>query len=1022
VGARRFGPLILLVALGTLVIWARLFQVQVLEHATWESEAKGLVRQGAVVPYQRGEFHDRKGRLLVRNEQVYRVEFSYRDFRRDHPLGQVAHAWSSLEMRPVPLAEAWANLEPMAEELVQLTRADLAHFVDGEGLQGSLLRVPACDDPAAEFRASRRSDVRFYVSHLLGFDATQTLRASRAEDTSSLLEFAIRDRGASSADPVLDDLRRRLERSKRDLIEIAVQLERHDRDASESSITVDPDAALAHLLARLEGWREDVEDQTAGELFREAAGFPAARVDPATLLAHLDLSWLSVLLRWDEPRCEAWLRSSREAYLASLENWYLPRMTLEVELAPRGEDPAQVAFEGWRALFASDSGPGLVVFDQLDSLFRLRIPRPLRAAGLQVLPDPVGAEPVPAIGGFDQLAQLELWQPDAGGPDPREVAELAQAWREHLTGGVDEEWFGEQSLIALHSWEAGFQQALGEQLERLSALAGSARMPIAEGRLDRAEERARSVLKDRGSRTTEVASRPDYDLIQLVTRYPDHFAGFQVTDGTERLRAKDDRGIPIAESIVGNVRKPSLREVFAQRDLKRRLDRLIHRGNRDADQDESLKLLVRQVARLDEFTGGDGLEGYYDRELTGHNGYHEERGLQELADGTDTEDLIDLDPIPGENIELTLDVDLQRAAVDALAHPGEDPEPNRLDYDWLRRPCGAIVVTRVNGDVLAAASYPDFDRGGWESGDHRDMPIERTLRMPGFQPPGSVFKPFVAAWALDRRGLDTSHLVDCAPLPDREGSGYGGLLCHARWGHGPVALHEALQKSCNGYFAWLGEQLSQDDFRGLAAEFGFGRPTGVRRDRSRGGLHEDYFPELFAPPLGEREYVRAGNGLSVVQATPMQVARAYCGLATGVLPEMRLVSAVAGEPVAHHERPLALSVEALTFVRRALLDVTNSPGGSAWRALNEQGIGFTIAGKTGSADLTSTRTLAPDGTMRVRKHTWFAGYFPPEDPLFVVVVFVDDTIQTSSHSSVWVARKLLTSPEMRELIAEELPR
>ena len=76
-----------------------------------------------------------------------------------------------------------------------------------------------------------------------------------------------------------------------------------------------------------------------------------------------------------------------------------------------------------------------------------------------------------------------------------------------------------------------------------------------------------------------------------------------------------------------------------------------------------------------------------------------------------------------------------------------------------------------------------------------------------------------------------------------------------------------------GNWLWLGEELAQDDYRGLAAEFGFGQPTGVRPDRSRGGLFEEYYANLFVEDLGRRDYVRAGNGLSVVQATPMQVAK-----------------------------------------------------------------------------------------------------------------------------------------------------
>jgi len=355
--------------------------------------------------------------------------------------------------------------------------------------------------------------------------------------------------------------------------------------------------------------------------------------------------------------------------------------------------------------------------------------------------------------------------------------------------------------------------------------------------------------------------------------------------------------------------------------------------------------------------------------------------------------------------------------------PGEDPEGHKRDYDWLRHPTGAIVICRPNGDVLAAASFPDQDRESPFPDRRRvaqDLGLERTLRMPSFQPPGSVFKPFVAAWGLEHHGLDPRQTMECGPLTSGGCCGFEDLHCWSEYGHGVLSLHRALKESCNGYFAWLGQQFSHEDFRGLAAEFGFGQPTGVRPDRERGGLYEEYNPDLFKDPLVGRDPRTAGNGLSVVQVTPMQLARGYCALATGTLPDMRLVDSVGGEPVARTARPLGISPAALQLVRGALYDVVNAEGGSAYGALRQSQLGYALCGKTGSADISSIKIKAQDNKMRVRKHTWFAGWFPPEDPVAVVVVFVNDTIQTSSHTSVWVARKLLESPEVLEFIEREV--
>jgi len=320
----------------------------------------------------------------------------------------------------------------------------------------------------------------------------------------------------------------------------------------------------------------------------------------------------------------------------------------------------------------------------------------------------------------------------------------------------------------------------------------------------------------------------------------------------------------------------------------------------------------------------------------------------------------------------------------------------------------------VEGFVHVMASYPDRKRG--DGSDLRDMPLERTLRMYRFQPPGSVMKPFSAAWALEHLHLDPSSSVDCAlnNLPDGL-AGYRTVHCSARYGHGVMDLHGALMHSCNSYFAWLGDtHYHPQDFLDMYAEFGFGQPTGVRSLGERPGLREDGWRAGTQPSLasftGEGSLMLACNGLGIPQTTVLQVARAYAGLATGRLPEVRLVRAIGSHAVEPVSRPLAISAPVLERVRAALEDCANVSGGSAEKALSIDQIGFYMAAKTGSADL--ARTDFGDGDARVRKHTWLAGYFPAEAPRYVLVVFCDTTTATSSHSSIWLARQFLRHPDV----------
>jgi penicillin-binding protein 2 len=415
----------------------------------------------------------------------------------------------------------------------------------------------------------------------------------------------------------------------------------------------------------------------------------------------------------------------------------------------------------------------------------------------------------------------------------------------------------------------------------------------------------------------------------------------------------------------------------------------------------------------DEVKGASGVELGWDAELRGRNGFREYLSLEDIYGEGQGEDRL-RPPEDGADVRLTLVTPVQMAAERVLARP-ERPESGSDELadaeGWFDEPVGAIVLMTVDGDVIAAASHALEDG---DPSDPRARDIDRTLQKPAFQPPGSVFKPFVAAWALDRSGLDPLESFECAPGDDQYGE-YKGLRCWRRWGHGPgIDLHAALLGSCNVYFAHLGERLSIADLRGAAQAFGFGGPTGIRGVDDRLGPLEHTVPNLFADSLRPGLRMRAANGLSVVEATPVQLARATAALATGYLPSVRIVDAIGGVPVARvAPTDLPLSEASLARVRRALVDVANAPGGTARDALSEEmlGIGLCVAVKTGSADLFARS----EG--QGSKHAWAAGWIPAEDPVLVFVVLCDTTDYTSSHSVVWVVRQLLREEAVRGWLA-----
>jgi len=338
VARHRFIPLVLIVALGTLALVARLFQVQIHEGEVWAGQAASLVRAGSVRPYQRGTIVDARGRAIAHDEASYRVEFRYRDFRRGHPLGLVTHARSALLGTPVTLSEGLMHLSEWADELVDLTPSDFDAFARGEVLVLPSVELPGCakSECEREDRYARRNDARFYATQLFALDseAAGKLNKSLTEHADTpLIELAAAALGGVDPVELRKRMHARLVACTEDLDRLAAQF---DADERSQSAAAAPGQVLPidALVARLEEWRQRVENDSASEMFNDAAGFAVGRVEPSTLARAIDFRWLAALLRWDGERTSQWLLRAREQWLSSLEKGQVEHLITELELAP----------------------------------------------------------------------------------------------------------------------------------------------------------------------------------------------------------------------------------------------------------------------------------------------------------------------------------------------------------------------------------------------------------------------------------------------------------------------------------------------------------------------------------------------------------------------------------------------------------------------------------------------------------------------------------------------------------------
>jgi penicillin-binding protein 2 len=384
------------------------------------------------------------------------------------------------------------------------------------------------------------------------------------------------------------------------------------------------------------------------------------------------------------------------------------------------------------------------------------------------------------------------------------------------------------------------------------------------------------------------------------------------------------------------------------------------------------------------FIGKYGIEQKFELDLKGENGGQQ---IEVNALGRKIRILGQLEPNPGNNVFLTLDIELQKAAEGAMA--GKK---------------GALVAMDPrNGDILALVSKPDFDpnlfaRGisppNWKRiSENPSHPLQNRA-IQGQYPPGSVYKIIPAIAGLEEKivTLETTfHCPGAFPFGNRD------YLCWKKEGHGRISLRRAIVESCDVYFYNLGLRLGVDRIAKYALGLGLGKETGFPLGHEKPGLipTSSWKMKRFGIPwqAGENLSIVIGQGFDLV--TPLQIASTLSALANGGrLYRPRIVQSIKtpyGETVKEffpvEGKTLPVSPETLEILREALWGVVNSPGGTGGRARVD---GFDVAGKTGTAQVVQRKEGRGEPTLAEQQdHAWFACFAPARQPEITVVVLIE---------------------------------
>ena len=487
--------------------------------------------------------------------------------------------------------------------------------------------------------------------------------------------------------------------------------------------------------------------------------------------------------------------------------------------------------------------------------------------------------------------------------------------------------------------------------------------------LDLVLERLSELLKEDVSllkeRVEQSRGRPPFQPVKLQTDVTREILGLVLTHKLDLpgvvVESTPVRSYPygsLASHVLGHMGEISQKELTSFKDPER--------------------------YQIGSFVGKSGVEGKKEKDLTGKTGGYQ---AEVNAVGYKINIMGRIDPIPGHDVILTINAELQKTAEESLGEKA-----------------GAIVaVDPRNGRILTMASSPTFDpnlfslgisTSNWEALiNNPEHPLMNRC-IQGMHPPGSTYKLVTAAAALEEGLVTNETSFYCSGIYKLGNRSY---RCWKRPGHGEVSLMKGIVESCDVYFYHLGSLLGPDLLADYAKGFGLGTPTGISLQNEKGGLipTSSWYQKRYGIPwqAGESLSIAIGQGSNLV--TPLQLVMVYAAMANGgTLYEphcIERVVSVEGELKEYTSSKtrgrIPISEANKILLKECLWGVVNTPTGTGTLAAIPQ---RDVSGKTGTAQVVSfTKRKEGTGKDTFSDHAWFAAYAPGDEARIAVVVFVE---------------------------------
>ncbi|GAC1667160.1 MAG: penicillin-binding protein 2 [Candidatus Acidiferrum sp.] len=397
--------------------------------------------------------------------------------------------------------------------------------------------------------------------------------------------------------------------------------------------------------------------------------------------------------------------------------------------------------------------------------------------------------------------------------------------------------------------------------------------------------------------------------------------------------------------------------------------------------------------RPGDFVGKTGLEKQYNDILMGTDGM---RRVIVNSVGKEVGRLSTQEAIPGKQIQLTVDYDLQQVAEQSLG----------------ARPGAVVALDPRSGEVLAMVSRPTPDPNDFavriSSQTWRKLnedPLHPLLNraIQAQLAPGSVFKIITATAMLEDKVPPESYRAFCPGYATFYGRQFKCWV-FGKSSHGEVDLHQAILKSCDIFFYNVGMRLGIDRLAYYASKMGIGHRTGIDLPSEEPGLmpSPEWVQRVFHRKWYAGETISVSTGQGAVTTTPLQLARTIGGIASGGVfrqPHLLKDARDVGE-----ER-FEISEPTVQKITDAMYGVVNESGGTGGQL---KLAGVELSGKSGTAQVIGYSTRERMGKQKkFEDNAWFVGYAPRRNPEIAVAVLVQESGLHGGEASGPVVRDII---------------